>query len=575
MAPSASGKRRHCDSAAGRLRNDGLSCSSGVGARTAAATGTLREVVTAKGIIAPQFPSGYIPLQSVDWMIGGGLALLVLATRLPFRSQMLFNWDSANFALALQHYDVTQHRPHPPGYPLYVASGKLLNLAGLEANTALTLVAMLLSAIAVLVLYLLGRSIFGRAAGTVAALLLAFSVTFWWGGGVALAYTALALFSSLVALYSYRTLVQRCDHSIPAALAYSLGAGFRPDLLLLLGPLWLAGLGGLPRHKQLNSLALAAAGVLLWLVPTALLSGGFGPYLAVLGAYFGVDVVEKYSSTQSGTAGLLRNLRDTAAYLFYALYAAALPLGIALVWWLARWTNAVSGLGLCLRTRLDHIGEGLPPCEGRDYTVFPSPSRWGGLALLLAAWILPILAFYTVVHIGDPGYIFSLLPAVLLLAARPLGAWLEEGAGSGRARAVATILAAVLVANVGIFLFRPGSLTWPGIRANDTSLSKRIEHIRSTYDPAEVHLLSYSTYKHLHYYLPAYWHSQWVDVYLPPPQEVVVPAGVHWLLVVDPEVTVQQAPAEAIQERVELGGGVSIARWPVQPGQAAIVGGPY
>ena len=33
--------------------------------------------------------------------------------------------DSVNFALGVRHFDVAQHQPHPPGYPLFIALGKV------------------------------------------------------------------------------------------------------------------------------------------------------------------------------------------------------------------------------------------------------------------------------------------------------------------------------------------------------------------------------------------------------------------------------------------------------------------
>jgi len=65
------------------------------------------------------------------------LAVLVLVTRWPFRTTYLFNWDAANFALGIRSFDVTQHQPHPPGYPYYVGLGALLNGITGDANTAL------------------------------------------------------------------------------------------------------------------------------------------------------------------------------------------------------------------------------------------------------------------------------------------------------------------------------------------------------------------------------------------------------------------------------------------------------
>ena len=132
------------------------------------------------------------------------VALATIATRFPFRSHRAFNWDAVNFVLALHDYDVRLHHPQPPGYPVFVAMGRILQLIIPDANTALVTVAMLLSAGAVASIYLLGRTLFGQAAGIVAALYLLFSVTFWTNGAIALAYPSLALFTTLVALFAWQ-----------------------------------------------------------------------------------------------------------------------------------------------------------------------------------------------------------------------------------------------------------------------------------------------------------------------------------------------------------------------------------
>jgi hypothetical protein len=54
------------------------------------------------------------------------LFLLVIVTRVPFKSDLLYSMDSVNFALALDQYSIPVHQPHPPGYFLYVMLGRLL-----------------------------------------------------------------------------------------------------------------------------------------------------------------------------------------------------------------------------------------------------------------------------------------------------------------------------------------------------------------------------------------------------------------------------------------------------------------
>lgn len=49
-----------------------------------------------------------------------GFALYFLS-----RSPGLDEIDSVNFAMGVRQFDIWQHQPQPPGYPLYIALGKL------------------------------------------------------------------------------------------------------------------------------------------------------------------------------------------------------------------------------------------------------------------------------------------------------------------------------------------------------------------------------------------------------------------------------------------------------------------
>jgi hypothetical protein len=54
------------------------------------------------------------------------LALVVGLAHLPFVASALEDIDSVNFALGLRDFDVAAHRPHPPGYPVYIGLGKVM-----------------------------------------------------------------------------------------------------------------------------------------------------------------------------------------------------------------------------------------------------------------------------------------------------------------------------------------------------------------------------------------------------------------------------------------------------------------
>ena len=468
-----------------------------------------------------------------DWALAALLGLLTVALRLPFLSRYLFIWDSVNFALALEHFDVTQHRPHPPGYFYYVGLGRLLNALFNDANLSLALESVLLSALAVAALYLLGRAMFSRRSGLMAALLLVFSVTFWTYGEIALSYPALAFFSILVAYLTYRVLFHdERGLVVWVAVAYAIGGGFRPDLLLFLAPLWLASLTRASRLQAVASVLVALGGFLAWLLPTVLLSGGLVEYGRAFAAYFSVDVVERYAPTHRGLLGLGVNIRDTASYLFYALYAEAVLLVLALGW------------------------------------VALSKRRWWNpKALFLTGWIAPMLLFYILLHQGEPGYIFSLLPAFLLVTARFLDR-VRWPLLPTRAATVVNyaLLAVVLAANTGIFFLHPRLLTYQGLVRNDQHLGNTIAYVQTTHTPQEVVLLSYQSYKHWMYYLPAYPHNLWVDLFSRQERHFPIPNGVHTVLLTDQSLLRILDPKLGYQP-VALGEDLFLYRLEVRPGQ--------
>ena len=64
------------------------------------------------------------------------LARVFLAAHLPFLAPDLEDIDSLNFALGLRHFDPTRHWPHPPGYPLLIALGKLARMTAFSESHA-------------------------------------------------------------------------------------------------------------------------------------------------------------------------------------------------------------------------------------------------------------------------------------------------------------------------------------------------------------------------------------------------------------------------------------------------------
>ena len=58
-----------------------------------------------------------IPIEKyASWIILFSALIVYVATQ----SQSLDDWDSVQFAMGIEHYDIRLHHPHPPGYPLYI-----------------------------------------------------------------------------------------------------------------------------------------------------------------------------------------------------------------------------------------------------------------------------------------------------------------------------------------------------------------------------------------------------------------------------------------------------------------------
>lgn len=399
------------------------------------------------------------------------LAALILATRLPLASRYLFAWDSANFALGLDDYNVAAHQPHPPGYPLYVAAAWLARGALGEANAAFVALSVAASvAAAILTLGLAWRLLGGRGAAVAAALFFT-SPSVWGHGLVAYPYAFLALVAAATAWTALETRWGRRDLSLLGAIVLGVGAGFRPDVVPLLGPVWLFGaLARGPRAVALGGAGLAL-GVLAWLVPMVERSGGWQAYLdagVVYGAYWTVPT----ESLPAFVAGVRRNL---ATLLPYLVQTSGPLLALLLVY----------GLGRVLA---------------------PPMLRARPLLALLPLWVVPPLAFYSLVHVGNLGYLLTVAPAFAILGAAAAEALAADLAGPLHERRRASALLAGIAGLAGLssaalFLFLSGPVSLREVRDVDAELAGSLAIIRG-YPRASSLVVAFDRYRQYEYYLP-------------------------------------------------------------------------
>lgn len=222
------------------------------------------------------------PLSRRDRAAAWVLAILVALTRWPAISRSLWDWDEALFSLALRHYDVTVHHPHPPGFPLFIALAKAVSaLVPLDAFHALQCVSVFASLLVFPAMFFLARELRAKPFPCLAAgALLAFFPNVWFYGGTALSDVP----SMVLALVACALLLRGCrgDASLLAgAIVLGVAAGFRPQNLIIgLAPAVIALL-----HRRRTALigALLGAAIIAASYGTAAwLSGGWDVYRETL-----------------------------------------------------------------------------------------------------------------------------------------------------------------------------------------------------------------------------------------------------------------------------------------------------
>jgi hypothetical protein len=438
-----------------------------------------------------------------DLLLAAALSVLTVASRLPYRARMLYNWDAVQFALALREFDVVKHQPHPPGYILYVGLGRLVNAWLDDPASAYVVLAVVFSGLTTFVVYFLALDACDRATALAAASLLAVSPLFWFYGSVGLTYAGEALCASTVAYFSFRALRGSQTDALLAAGYLGLAGGLRQSILLLLFPLWLgATLWGVRRARTVVlGLGITAVTVLTWFVPMIWLTGGLDRYLSA-----SLELADSVVKPTSLLAGALETTFRMSRHVFESVLVGLGPLSLAaalLPWYLRR-------------------------------------HGWTARESFLVAWTVPPLLCYTLVHFGQAGYVLTFLPALVILLSHVMIAALRQTVFSEHPRLRAAVAAGVVVLVVlvnGSFFVnarpmprdfdtpRHGwiktaedeaydwifSRTAAALREHERVVDTFVASIRGLYPPGETAVVtelgnrrSYPWLRHAMFYLPEY-----------------------------------------------------------------------
>lgn len=377
-------------------------------------------------------------------------ALATLLLRLPFAAERLWDHDSVQFALAVADFDLAAHTPHPPGYPLYVGALRALAAVGVTPLHAMVALSVLFQALGAALVARVAARLAGERRGAPEALPAALLATalyvanplVWFYGELPLVYGVEAGLTVLLAWAALGMADGRGRFLLACAL-FGLAGGIRPSTLVLLSPLFAAGLGrawGRGRREAAREngwrpgagdlLLGAGAGALAvaaWLLPLLGAAGGLAAYRRIGGEHFAALLPHTSILYGAGWGALAHNVEVLTKWGVQGL----VPAGVVL---LGLAVAAPRGLVRGLRLAADRAG-------------------W------IAVWALPAIAFFALFHVTKAGYTLIHLPALLVAAALAAAPAL-----AGRPGRTVAATAAALAVGAGLFLFgadrRPEQPRW-------------------------------------------------------------------------------------------------------------------
>lgn len=422
------------------------------------------------------------------------LSIITIITRIPFVSKYLFEWDSVQFALGIDNFNIIHHQPHPPGYFFYVYSAKLVNLIINNPNYSLITINIILCAIASIIFFIICYKIFqNKLISFFASIIFITNPFVWFHSEFANVYIIDCLFALIYFYLSYLIFIEKKNYTYLFSFLFAIGIGFRQSLVIFFSPLYIFSIFYYFLYykksikKLLINIIIFAITNLFWLLPTIILSGGFAQVWEVTRF--------QYSSTTSKTSIFdLNKLKTTTAQTWNTIKLFLYSGGI---------------LSFIL---LYYIISGKIKFAKKTKT-------------LLLLWFLPSFLFYSLIHLGKAGYIITIAPIIPLL-----GIWIIYNTKSITKKYI--IIFTIIILQTIFFLFdlepkntrlnnllinvSPYKISSQTIKYNDSRLKEIINSVEK-YNPQDTIILSegdspyikqrtnfIKSIRHLNYYLPQY-----------------------------------------------------------------------
>lgn len=426
--------------------------------------------------------------EGLDWAWAIALSAASVVLRLPFRSRLAYLWDSAEFALAIQDYNVSLSQPHAPGYFLYVMIGRLVNWFVGDPHASLVWMSVVAGSGLAAAMYLLGTAMFGRRTGVVAGLFAMTSPQVWFHSCVALTYVVDAFLVCVMVLWCWRA-IQRggsWGETVGIGAMLAVIGGVRQQTIPALVPLLVFVFWNFETQRLrrfVAALIVAAVLCAVWAHWMEQMSGGWRLYGQALHRI--VEFQSGKTVAGGGWNALGWNLFFTVLFCWNGLMLGVAVLAGALFY---------RAFGCQAERR----------CEWDRRNMMAVRILW--------LWILPMMMLGVLVgYTETPGHVFTYLPGWLLVTAIVVAQlqrrWMYIGA-------------VTVVCAMNAFTFTAWPRSWDEaffgigrtareIREHDQQLAQVIHTIRRHLNPAEAAICHAREYlplglRHLQLYLPEF-----------------------------------------------------------------------
>jgi hypothetical protein len=353
--------------------------------------------------------------------------------------------------------------------------GRLLNIFIYDANKVFVAMSIVFSGLTVVAIYYLGKNLYDRNTGLLAAVLAISSPNLWFHGEVALSYVLEAFFSTLVALMCWQVINGRHGLIWALAVVLAVAGGFRQNTPVFLFPLWLYSIKSLPPRKILASFIVFVLVSLSWFVPMILVTGGVERYRAAL-AELREFVLINSSVFEGGLPILIHHSMTIARFVIYGVGAGFAVLGLAIY----------------------------VVIKNGDFSVFAEKK-----SIFCLLWVLPSILFYMCIfiHYANPGYALIFTPCLLILTAIATKKMDSVSFPFIKKNITPWISTGVVVMNGILFVFCAHPVSYRAISDHNVNLPIALQQIRK-YDPAKTAVLAppYINYsfRPIMCYLPEY-----------------------------------------------------------------------